>query len=155
MLFCHTAGFRCPPQHTHTHACCVLIALPDPLAVSLKPVVWMCLSLEGCSHRDSLTEATFSHIDDSGSQRRVAFYTRSQLAAPEPTAATICMCCRHPRFPHACRHAQPHATPRTYLFIILTRTRMHTPKTPHRTCDCNKTILYSYEIVPSSPIFLI
>lgn len=61
-----TAWYRCwqPP----------LVVIPsDALGVSIKPVVWMCLRLEGWSHRDSPTEATSTHTDEGSSQCDISF----------------------------------------------------------------------------------
>lgn len=101
----------------------------------------------------SLAEATFSHIDDSGSQRRIAFYTHCTVQCKQ-TAATICMRSRHPRsHTHADTHSHTHLHILTYLSSSDTRT--HTPKTPHRTCDCRLFYihmrLYKYKIIKPPP----
>lgn len=142
--FCDTGGFTCqvlPPQ--------VLVALSDALGIFLKPVVWMCLSLEGWSHRDGRTEATFTHIDESSSQWDIAFCTQSQLAVRKlrQLQAYVFSTSLYSLIPtHRHTHTHPYTPPHTYLFIIFMHTYAYL-KTPHRTCDCSKTILYSYEKV--------
>ena len=104
------------------HLPCVVHAVSNTFLSKL--VVWLCLSVEGWSHRDSPTEATSTHIDDGSSQCDIAFThtisisceSRQLVAYVFPTSLFL--------FPHTHTHTHTHPCkpPHTYLFIIFRHT---------------------------------
>ena len=129
------------------HLPCVVHAVSNTFLSKL--VVWLCLSVEGWSHRDSPTEATSTHIDDGSSQCDIAFThtisisceSRQLVAYVFPTSLFL--------FPHTHTHTHTHTpvNPRILTYLSSSGTHTRAVKTPHRTRDCSKTILYSYEQV--------
>lgn len=123
-----TAAVRCRDEHSHCFKRRQCSASPggvgrtitrSPCLLKAPSAWWRIPAARGWSRWDGRAEATFTHIDERDSQRHVALYAQSQLAARR--ADSTCFLCVP--LPHPSHSHPPHS--HAYLFIALTRAHRH------------------------------